>query len=214
IPTSQSQVFTTAADNQTSVDIHVLQGERKMAGGNVTLGRFQLAGIAPAPRGIPQVEVTFDIDVNGIVNVSAKDLATGKEQKITITSSSGLSDEEIEKMVKDAEAFAEEDEKKLKEIELKNNADSMIYQADKLIKENAEQMDEDTKEQIETAKNELSEALVNDDIDEIESKTEALTSVVFTFTTQMYENANPDANFGDDIFDADYDIPEDEDEEV
>ena len=211
IPTSQSQVFTTAADNQTSVDIHVLQGERKMAGGNVTLGRFQLAGIAPAPRGIPQVEVTFDIDVNGIVNVSAKDLATGKEQKITITSSSGLSDEEIEKMVKDAEAFAEEDEKKLKEIELKNNADSMIYQADKLIKENAEQMDEDTKEQIETAKNELSEALVNDDIDEIESKTEALTSVVFTFTTQMYENANPDANFGDDIFDADYDIPEDED---
>lgn len=214
IPTSQSQVFTTAADNQTSVDIHVLQGERKMAGGNVTLGRFQLAGIAPAPRGIPQVEVTFDIDVNGIVNVSAKDLATGKEQKITITSSSGLSDEEIEKMVRDAEAFAEEDERKLKEIELKNNADSMIYQADKLIKENAEQMDEDTKEQIETAKNELSEALVNDDIDEIESKTEALTSVVFAFTTQMYENANPDANFGDDIFDADYDIPEDEDEEV
>ncbi len=215
IPTSQSQVFTTAADSQTSVDIHVLQGERKMAEHNVTLGRFQLAGIPAAPRGVPQIEVAFDIDVNGIVNVSAKDLATGKEQTITITSSSGLSDEEIDKMVKDAEAFAEEDEKRVKEIEIKNQADSMIYQADKTLKDHAEEIDEDTKKQIETAKNELSEALAGEDIELIESKTEALTEAIYTFTAKMYEDMQANADFGaeDDVFDADYDIPEEDEEQ-
>ncbi len=214
IPTSQSQVFTTAADSQTSVDIHVLQGERKMAEHNVTLGRFQLTGIPAAPRGIPQIEVSFDIDVNGIVNVSAKDLATGKEQTITITSSSGLSDEEIDKMVKDAEAFAEEDEKRVKEIEIRNQADSMIYQADKTLKEHAEEIDVDTKDKIEAAKKELSEALAGEDVESIESKTEALTEAIYAFTAKMYENMQQDADFGaeDDVFDADYDTPEDEEE--
>ena len=167
IPTAKSQVFTTAADNQTSVDIHVLQGERKMAQHNVTLGRFQLAGIPSAPRGVPQVEVTFDIDVNGIVHVTAKDRASGKEQKITITSSSGLSDDEIEKMVQDAEKFAEEDEIRLKEIETRNNADSMIYQADKTLKEFADKIDEESKSTIESAKEELNQALQGDDMAEI-----------------------------------------------
>ncbi len=210
IPTSKSQVFTTAADSQTSVDIHVLQGERKMAEHNVTLGRFQLAGIPAAPRGIPQIEVTFDIDVNGIVNVSAKDLATNKEQKITITSSSGLSDDEIEKMVRDAEAFAEEDEKRVQEIEIRNSADSMVYQADKTIKEYAEQMDEEAKGKIETAKEELKTALEGSDTDEIKSKTEALTEAIYAFTAQMYENANPGSEADNDVFDADYDIPDDD----
>ena len=146
IPTSKSQIFTTAADNQTSVDIHVLQGERAMAGDNVTLGRFQLVGISPAPRGVPQIEVKFDIDANGIVNVTAKDMATGKEQKITITSSSGLSSEEIDRLVKDAEKYAEEDQKKKDEIEVRNQADSMLYQAEKTLndfKDKAEPADVD-----------------------------------------------------------------------
>lgn len=212
IPTSGKQVFTTAADNQTSVDIHVLQGERKMAQSNVTLGRFQLAGIPSAPRGVPQVEVTFDIDVNGIVNVSAKDLATNKEQKITITSSSGLSDEDIDKMVKDAEAFAEEDEKRLKEVEIRNEADNMVYQAEKMLKEHGEEMDEETKEQMETAKDELKNALDGIDAEEIEKKSAALTEVIFAFSAKMYENVNPDGGMGEDgVFDADYDIPEDDD---
>ena len=145
IPVSKSQIFTTAADNQPSVDIHVLQGERKLAEHNVTLGRFQLTGIPSAPRGIPQIEVKFDIDVNGIVNVTAKDMATNKEQKITITSSSGLSDKDIEQMVRDSEKFAEEDEKRFKEIEARNAADSMIYQADKSLKEFADKIEEDDK---------------------------------------------------------------------
>jgi molecular chaperone DnaK len=213
IPTAKSQVFTTAADNQTSVDIHVLQGERKMAQHNVTLGRFQLTGIPSAPRGIPQVEVTFDIDVNGIVHVTAKDLATSKEQKITITSSSGLSDDEIEKMVQDAEKFAEEDEVRLKEIETRNNADSMIYQADKTLKEFADKIDEESKNKIETAKEELNQALQGDDMADIEAKTEALTEAIYAFTAKMYENANQqDSEPGsDEVFDADYNIPDDDD---
>lgn len=215
IPTAKSQVFTTAADNQTSVDIHVLQGERKMAQHNVTLGRFQLAGIPSAPRGVPQVEVTFDIDVNGIVHVTAKDRASGKEQKITITSSSGLSDDEIEKMVQDAEKFAEEDEIRLKEIETRNNADSMIYQADKTLKEFADKIDEESKSKIESAKEELNQALQGDDMAEIEAKTEALTEAIYAFTAKMYENINqqqdsePDS---DEVFDADYNIPDDDDD--
>jgi len=214
IPTAKSQTFTTAADNQTSVDIHVLQGERKMAQHNVTLGRFQLAGIPSAPRGVPQVEVTFDIDVNGIVHVTAKDLASGKEQKITITSSSGLSDDEIEKMVQDAEKFAEEDEIRLKEIETRNNADSMIYQADKTLKEFADKIDEESKGKIEAAKEELNQALQGDDMAAIEAKTEALTEAIYAFTTKMYENINQqqDSEPGsDEVFDADYNIPDDDD---
>lgn len=210
IPTSKSQIFTTAADGQTSVDIHVLQGERKMAEHNVTLGRFQLTGIPPAPRGVPQIEVTFDIDVNGIVNVSAKDLATNKEQKITITSSGGLSEDEIERMIRDAEAFAEEDEKKVKEIEIRNNADSMIYQADKTMKEYADKIDDESKNQIESAKEELKSALEGSNLDDITEKTQKLAEAIYGFTAKMYENANPNAGSDDNVFDADYDIPSDD----
>ena len=213
IPTSKSQVFTTAADNQPSVDIHVLQGERKMSANNITLGRFQLTGLPPAPRGVPQIEVTFDIDANGIVNVTAKDLATNKEQKITITSSSGLSDDEIERMVREAEENAEEDEKRFREIEVRNNADNMIYQVDKSMEEFAEQIEDSDRDSLNAAKEELQQALQGEDVDDIEAKTEALTQAMYTFTAKMYENVNPTEGAGDpnDIFDADYDIPEDED---
>lgn len=209
IPTSKSQVFTTAADNQTSVDIHVLQGERKMASDNVTLGRFQLTGIPPAPRGVPQIEVKFDIDVNGIVHVSAKDLATNKEQTITITSSSGLSEEEIERMIRDAEKYAEEDEKKLKLIEARNTADSMIYQADKTLKEFADKISEDEKQKIEQAKQDLQEAVKGEDVSLITAKTQALTEAIYAVSAKMYEQAGPkDAK--DDVVDADYTVPEDD----
>jgi molecular chaperone DnaK len=213
IPTAKSQVFTTAADNQTSVDIHVLQGERKMAGSNVTLGRFQLTGIPSAPRGIPQIEVTFDIDVNGIVHVTAKDMATNKEQKITITSSSGLSDAEIKKMMEDSERFAEEDEKKLQEIEARNSADSMIYQADKTLREFGDKADADSKQKIENAKNDLSEALKGSDIEDIKNKTQALTEAVYALSSKMYENSQGEQGQGgqggrgpDDTIDADFNV--------
>ncbi|MCX5780301.1 MAG: Hsp70 family protein, partial [Firmicutes bacterium] len=215
IPVSKSQIFTTAADNQPSVDIHVLQGERKLAQHNVTLGRFQLSGIPTAPRGVPQVEVKFDIDVNGIVNVTAKDLATNKEQKITITSSSGLSDSDIERMVKDSDRFAEEDERRFKEIEARNAADSMIYQAEKNLKEFADKIDESDRNAVESAKEELQNALNGSDVAEIESKTEALAQAMHTLTSKMYQQANPEPSEGgaaDDIIDADYNIPEDENE--
>ncbi|MDD3269796.1 MAG: molecular chaperone DnaK [Syntrophomonadaceae bacterium] len=213
IPTAKSQIFTTAADSQTSVDIHVLQGERKMAGNNITLGRFQLTGIPAAPRGIPQIEVKFDIDVNGIVHVTAKDMASGKEQKITITSSSGLKDDEIERMVKDAEMYADEDEKRLEEIEARNAADSMIYQAEKTLKEYADKIDEEARSLIEKAKEELTQALAGSDIDDIKAKTEALTEAVFAFTSKMYEaanQANQDGGGGEEVFDADYHVADDE----
>ncbi len=213
IPVSKSQVFTTAADNQPSVDIHVLQGERKLAQHNVTLGRFQLTGIPPAPRGVPQIEVKFDIDVNGIVNVTAKDLATNKEQKITITSSSGLSDEDIDRMVKDAEKFAEEDSKRFKEIEARNAADSIIYQVDKNLKEFEDKIDEADRTAVNNAKEELQKALAGDDVAEIEAKTEDLTKAMYAFTSKMYQNANPEPGSGgeeDDIIDADYNISDDE----
>jgi molecular chaperone DnaK len=213
IPTAKSQVFTTAADNQTSVDIHVLQGERKMAGSNVTLGRFQLTGIPSAPRGIPQIEVTFDIDVNGIVHVTAKDMATNKEQKITITSSSGLSDAEIKKMMEDSERFAEEDEKKLQEIEARNSADSMNYQADKTLREFGDKADADSKQKIENAKNDLSEALKGSDIEDIKNKTQALTEAVYALSSKMYENSQGEQGQGgqggrgpDDTIDADFNV--------
>lgn len=211
IPTSKSQIFTTAADSQTSVDIHVLQGERKMAEHNITLGRFQLTGIPVAPRGVPQIEVKFDIDVNGIVHVSAKDMATGKEQTITITSSSGLSDEEIERMVKDAEKFAAEDEEKFKQVEIRNAADSMVYQAEKALKDNEEQMDEESKRTITEAKDNLQTALTTEDYDDIAAKTEALTQAIYAFSEKMYENINQQQPGQDDVFDADYNIPDDDD---
>jgi molecular chaperone DnaK len=210
IPTEKSQVFTTASDNQPSVDIHVLQGERKMAQNNVTLGRFQLTGIPPAPRGVPQIEVKFDIDVNGIVSVTAKDLATNKEQRITITANSGLSDDEIERMVRDAELFAEEDEKRLKEIETRNAADSMIYQADKTLKDFAEQIDESEKASIEDAKEALKKALEGSDIDDITAKTEALTNAIYAVSAKAYEKANPGTGTDDGVFDADYNIPDED----
>lgn len=218
IPVSKSQVFTTAADNQPSVDIHVLQGERKLAQHNVTLGRFQLSGIPPAPRGIPQIEVKFDIDVNGIVNVTAKDLATNKEQKITITSSSGLSDDEIEKMVKDAEKFAEEDSQRFKEIEARNAADSILYQVDKNLKEFEDRIDESDRTAVNDGREALQKALEGDDVAEIERCTEELAQAMYVFTSKMYQNQNADAGQGgpdssadEDIIDADYNVSDDKD---
>jgi molecular chaperone DnaK len=220
IPTSKSQVFTTAADNQPSVDIHVLQGERKMAQGNVTLGRFQLTGIPPAPRGVPQIEVKFDIDANGIVNVTARDTATNKEQKITISSSSGVSSDDIDRMVKDAEKYAEEDEKRMKEIEIRNSADSLVYQAEKTLKDNQDQIDQETKDKIEAAKEELKKSLEGSDYDDMKAKTDALMQEIYAFTSKMYEKANPQGEAGgtnaggpdndQNVYDADYNIPDDE----
>lgn len=220
IPTRKSQVFTTAAENQTSVDIHVLQGERPMAQDNVTLGRFQLTGIPPAARGIPQIEVTFDIDANGIVNVSAKDLGTGKEQKITITTSTNLSDEEIEKKVKEAEKFAEEDKKKKEEIEIRNNADSIVYQTEDILKELDDKVSEDEKKQVEDKLSELKKALEGDDIEDIKKKTEELTNEFHSISQKMYEQAaqqqeqqgdnNQDSNDDDDVVDADYEVVDDD----
>ena len=211
IPTSKSQIFSTAADNQTSVEIHVLQGERSMAKHNVTLGRFHLEGIPPAPRGVPQIEVNFDIDVNGIVNVSAKDLATNKEQKITITSSSGLTSEEIEKMVKEAEKYAEEDRKAREAAEARNQGDSMVYQAEKAIKDFGEKVDAALIDKLKAGKEELSQALAGDDIDLIKKKTEELTTAIYEVTAKAYEQAAPESSEqpDDGVYDADYDIADD-----
>ena len=189
IPVSRQQVFTTAADNQTSTDIHVLQGEREMAQYNKTLGRFTLMDIPPAPRGIPQIEVKFDIDANGIVNVSAKDLGTGKEQKITIKSSSGLSDDEIDQMIKDAEMNAEADKKRKEEVDVRNNADSMVFQVEKTLKEMGDKADAAEVESINKAKDELKKALEGDNTEEIKAKTEALQEVLYKLTEKMYAAA-------------------------
>ena len=187
IPTSKKQVFSTAADNQPAVDIHVLQGERSMANDNKTLGRFQLSGIPAAPRGVPQIEVTFDIDANGIVNVKAKDLGTNKEQAITITSNTNLSDEEIEKMRKEAEEHAEEDKKKKEEADLRNEAEQMIFQTEKAIKDLGDKVDKKEKEEAETLIKELKEAMEKDDLDEIKSKKEKLTEKAMALATKVYE---------------------------
>lgn len=189
IPTKKSQIFSTAADNQTSVDIHVLQGERPMAHDNTTLGRFQLVGIPPAPRGIPQIEVTFDIDANGIMNVSAKDMGTGKEQAITITASTKMSQDDIDKKVKEAEIHAEEDKKKQEEIQVRNDADSMIYTSEKTLEELGDKVDASQKEKIEGLVKELRELVGGDDIAAIKAKTDELTKVVQEVGAKIYQEA-------------------------
>ena len=193
IPTKKSQVFSTAADGQTSVEIHVLQGEREMAQYNKTLGRFNLTGIAPAPRGVPQIEVTFDIDANGIVNVSAKDLGTGAEQKITITASTNLSDEDIDKAVKEAEQYAEEDKKKKEEIEVRNQADSLVYQSEKALDEMKDKISEDEKASVTAECEKVKEALKGTDTEAIKAATESLTKVFYEISAKMYQQANPEA---------------------
>lgn len=212
IPTKKSQIFSTAADGQTSVDIHVLQGERGMAKDNKTLGNFMLSGIAPAPRGVPQIEVTFDIDANGIVNVSAKDLGTGQEQKITITSSTNLSDEDIDKAVKEAEKYAEEDKKNKEAIDTRNNADQMVYQCEKTLGEIGDKIDAADKAAVEEELNKVKEALKGTDTDAIKNATDALQQKFYEISAKLYQQANPQgaqgqpqqgAN-GENVYDADF----------
>lgn len=218
VPTTKSQVFSTAADSQTSVDIHVLQGEREMSAYNKTLGRFQLTGIPPAPRGIPQIEVKFDIDANGIVHVSAKDTATGNEQKVTITASTGLSKDEIEKMKKDAEAHADEDKKRKELIDAKNQADSLVYQTEKSFKDFEGKISEAEMEPIKKALEELKTAAAGENLEEIKEKSEAVTKVLYPLIEKMYQQtggaapggmgansgAGAQSNPDDNVVDAEY----------
>jgi molecular chaperone DnaK len=224
IPCKKSQVFSTAADNQPAVSVHVLQGEREMANDNKTIGRFELTDIPPAPRGVPQVEVTFDIDANGILNVGAKDLGTGKEQSIVITASSGLSDDEIEKMVKDAELHATEDQQKREMIETRNQADGLVYTTEKALKEHGDKVDEETKKAIETALEELKTAMEGEDPEVIKSKTEALATASQKLGEVMYQQAQGEAEAGaedaaegdeqqDDVVVAEYEEVDDENKE-
>lgn len=219
IPTKKSQIFSTAADGQTSVDVHVLQGEREMARDNKTLGNFQLTGIAPAPRGVPQIEVTFDIDANGIVNVSAKDLGTGNEQKITITASTNLSDEDIEKAVKEAEKYAEEDKKRKEDIEVRNNADSLVYQSEKSLNELGDKISDTDKNEIKAEIEKVKNALSGSDTEAIKNATEALSQKFYSVSEQLYKQAAPQGgdpnaaaggNPNDDVVDADYKVVDDD----
>ena len=222
IPTKKSQVFSTAADGQTSVEIHVLQGEREMAQYNKTLGRFNLTGIPPAPRGVPQIEVTFDIDANGIVHVSAKDLGTGNEQNITITASTNLSDEDIDKAVKEAEQFAEEDKKRKEEIEIRNNADSLVYQTEKTVKDLGDKISEADKKSLEEKVADVKKALEGTDSAAIKAATEALTSVSYEVFGKAYSTTAESAstaegaqqqssNPKDNVVDADYEVVDEDD---
>ncbi len=226
IPTKKSQIFSTAADGQTSVEVHVLQGEREMAAYNKTLGRFQLTGIPAAPRGVPQIEVTFDIDANGIVHVSAKDMATGNSQDVSITASTNLSDEDIEKAVKDAEAHASEDKKKKEEIEARNNAESLVYNSEKTLKDLGDKVSGEEKAKVETEIENVKKALEGTDVDKIKEATEKLTQAFYEVSEKLYKQANPNAgaegfdpnaaagadaqgaNDGN-VYDADYKVEED-----
>jgi molecular chaperone DnaK len=227
IPAKKSQVFSTAADGQTSVEIHVLQGEREMAQYNKTLGRFQLTGIPPAPRGVPQIEVTFDIDANGIAHVSAKDLGTGNEQKVTITASTNLSDDEIDKAVKEAEKYAAEDKKKKEEVDIRNNADSMVFQCEKQLNELGDKLSPEDKSKIQDEVNKVKEALKGTDTESIKNATEALTQAFYEISSKMYQNTGagaadagfdpsagahggPDMGGSDNVYDADYKVVDDD----
>jgi molecular chaperone DnaK len=195
IPTKKSQIFSTAADNQPSVEVHVLQGEREMAAYNKTLGRFQLDGIAPARRGVPQIEVTFDIDSNGIVNVSARDLGTGKEQKITITASANLSEEDINRAVKEAEQYAAEDAKRKEEVDVRNQGDQMVYQTEQALSELGDKVSAEEKASVEGPLNNLKEALKGTDVEAIKSATEALTQAFYAISQKLYQQ-NPQGGAG------------------
>jgi len=210
IPTRKSQIFSTAADNQPSVDVHVLQGEREMAAYNKTLGNFQLSGIAPAPRGVPQIEVTFDIDANGIVKVSAKDLGTGKEQNITITASTNLSQEDIDKAVKEAEQFAAEDKAKKEEVDTHNNAEHLVYQTEKTLGELGDKATEEEKATVQAAIDKLKEANKGTDLQAIKDAMDEVQKAFYPIAEKMYQNAAPqDGQAGpqagnDGVVDADY----------
>ena len=222
IPTKKSQIFSTAADGQTSVEVHVLQGEREMAAYNKTLGRFQLTGIPAAPRGVPQIEVTFDIDANGIVHVSAKDLATGNEQNVSITASSNLSEEDIQKAVKDAEAHASEDKKKKEEIEVRNNAESLLYNCEKTMNELGDKISGEEKAKVETEIDNVKKALEGTDTESIKQATEKLTSVFYELSEKLYKQANPQGaangaqtngptqDENGNVYDADYNVESDD----
>ncbi len=223
IPTRKSQVFSTAADNQPAVDIHVLQGERQMAGDNITLGRFELGGIPPAQRGIPQIEVTFDIDANGIVNVSAKDLGTGKEQKITITASTNLNDAEIERKIKEAEQFAEEDKIRKEKVEVRNQADSLVYQTEKTLKDLEGKVNPEDESKVKAEIEKLKKALESDNLDDMKKSIEDLTNAFQAISQAMYQQAQAQqddvqghehsegATNKDNVVDAEYEVVEDED---
>ena len=222
IPTKKSQIFSTAADGQTSVEVHVLQGEREMAQYNKTLGRFQLSGIAPAPRGVPQIEVMFDIDANGIVHVSAKDLGTGNQQQVTITASSNLNEEEIKRAVEEAERFASEDKKRKEEVEVRNQADQLVYTTEKTVKEMAGKLDPADKENIEKAVADVRKTLEGDDVEMIRKATEHLTEVSYAAFGKVYQQAAQEQQAqqdggttteppqDDNVVDADYEVVNDD----